>query len=229
MQHSTPSSFPPAALTGALPYPEPKESARTALARALLLPLRRDLSDDQRRIATLLAGLSLAHIGISLFGAMQTSLVASGMSDVLEPVLGLAACSYALAYGLARAGHVRAAAWWAVASQVIVPVMTGVALDTRAASPMSTPAWMVIALLTANAALSPRSVLLVGAIATLSAVGTLVHLDETDQAVGEAGLFLIVVTFTVVILSRHRARTERDRRAQLSARNAQLEELRATL
>jgi signal transduction histidine kinase len=176
----------------------------------------------------LVLALSLVQAAVCLVGAIQTAIFTPGRAGVIFPALAIGAAAYVAAWTIARLGRVRAAAWITVVAQLAMPgaIVVGLGGDVN---PMSTAAWSVFALLTANALLGSRGVLVVGAAAGAAATATLVGVGASAGPICEATLFVCCASGVMYAYARFRDGVEGDRAAVLRAKNRELESARGRL
>ncbi len=199
--------------------------------RRALEPRAGVFAPDQLRQARLIAGLSLANAVNSVAGMFATGF---GSSETLAlvgpPVLGTGAMLSVVAFGVTRSGRLHAGA----VLLVLVSLFTSVGVQVGTVHDMQSETlpgvWWTLTIAAASVLLSSR-----WTVATvLVAVGVNLAMrpyapPAAAVSLGYASLFCGFIGATLALFSRHRDRVEADRAADLRARNAELEALRATL
>lgn len=184
----------------------------------------------EARRARLLAVLSLLQAGMTCVGAVESLLFQpADMGRVIAIVLAPTTLGYLVVFALARRGRVEAAAVLTLVLQCAVPTAVRLALRDLDLHAMSSAAWLSIAVLTANATLDTRGVLVAGAATSTCFAGALYVSRGTSAELGEGLLFLATTTAATYAYSLHRDGVEATRQAQLRSRNEELETLRSTL
>jgi signal transduction histidine kinase len=215
-----------------------RSSARTpaspmvAALRRLLVAPRAALSVDAEaaRATELVAGLALVMVVTLLAGIVYLLVnepleVASAFAGPLSVDL----IGYGAAYVLARTRSTRSGAWLVVLIQLATPLMLPAVVPFVDVVRMHLAPWVVMGMLTASATLDRSAVLWTGVGSTAGIVATWTFEGGSLSHAVPPAFFTGAATAALFVYSRHRDALESARQQQLCARNADLEDLRASL
>ncbi len=211
--------------------PAPRAASPSWLGWMLLSPSPALASEAERRHARLLAAVNLTAIVLYVFGAVTAASFQPPPANFQLPVT--LACYGALAigtYALSRSRHMRLATGLTLLFHWLTPVtnvLTG--LPSEIPQPFWGCAWLVLPILLAGSLARPRTTVVVAVASCalpllLCAAGVAVASIAMPTTV-----FLCVFSGLAVVTSRHRDAVERDRGAELRARNAELFALKTSL
>lgn len=145
------------------------------------------------------------------------------------PLLAIGFVGNSVAYVLARLGAGRASAWTIVLNQIGTPLALPILFPMNEVIRPEGGSWVALGVLTASATLSSRSVLVVGALTITAFLTVWMSVGAEFGAAVFVALFIGAITALVYVYSVHRDTLEAKRQQQLQLRNAELEELRASL
>ena len=211
--------------------PAPHAASPSWLGWILFSPSSALASDAERRHARLLAAVNLTAIVLYVFGAVTAALLQPPPANVRLPVTLGSYCALAIGtYALSRSRHMRLATGLTLFFHWLTPVtnvLTG--LPSEIPQPFWSCAWFVVPVLLAGSLARPRTT----ALLSVASCAIPVVLWAAGAAAASIAMptvvFLCVFSGLAVVMSRHRDAVERDRSAELRARNKELLALKTTL
>ncbi len=205
---------------------------RSRLDRLLLSPSPELGSDVERRQARLLAAVNLTAIVLYVFGAVTAHVFQPPPADVRLPItLGVYGSIAIVTYALSRSRRLRLATGLTLFFHWLTPVTNQLLhIKSDIPEPFWACSWLVLPILLASGLGRPSTAVIVS---VASCLLPLLMMAATGQAPKNIAfpttVFLTVFSGLALVMSRHRDAVERDRSAELRARNAELLALKESL
>ncbi|HEY4688185.1 MAG TPA: GAF domain-containing protein [Anaerolineae bacterium] len=206
--------------------PKPDKRAKRSIWQRLVEPPPFIQEPDTRRQAQLLASLLVILLPFLSAGAFVTIAASLMLSLTIAGSAGV----LLVAYGLNRSRRYKLAAPLAMVVQSILPFAAFLASgDYATPGALISLIWIILSLMIGSVFLKLRAAL-VQTLAVLTGLALTLILTMPDPALAiEMFGFIAVISGAILVVARHRDRTERDRLLMLSESHRELQAIRATL